>query len=63
MMHFIDTHCHLDGDEFAADRHEVVQRAREAGCTKIFLPAIDVASCKTVLDVCVQYPDYCYPML
>ena len=63
MMHFIDTHCHLDGDEFAADRHEVVQRAREAGCTKIFLPAIDVASCKTVLDVCAQYPDYCYPML
>ena len=63
MMHFIDTHCHLDGEEFAADRHEVVQRAREAGCTKIFLPAIDVASCKTVLDVCAQYPDYCYPML
>lgn len=62
-MHFIDTHCHLDGDEFAPDRHEVVQRAREAGCTKIFLPAIDVASCKTVLDVCAQYPDYCYPML
>ena len=63
MMHFIDTHCHLDGDEFAADRDAVVQRAREAGCTQIFLPAIDVASCKTVLDVCAQYPDYCYPML
>ena len=60
---YIDTHCHLDGEEFAADRHEVIQRAREAGCTKIFLPAIDVASCKTVLDVCAQYPDYCYPML
>lgn len=60
---YIDTHCHLDGDEFAADRDDVVQRAREAGCTAVFLPAIDVASCHTVLDVCRQYPDYCRPML
>ena len=60
---FIDTHCHLDGEEFAADRDAVVQRAREAGCARIFLPAIDAASCQTVLDVCRQYPDYCLPML
>ena len=60
---YIDTHCHLDGEEFAADREAVVQRAREAGCTAVFLPAIDVASCHTVLDVCRQYPDYCRPML
>ena len=60
---YIDTHCHLDGEEFAADRDAVVQRAREAGCTAVFLPAIDVASCHTVLDVCRQYPDYCRPML
>ena len=60
---FIDTHCHLDGEEFAQDRDAVVQRAREAGCKAIFLPAIDVASCHTAQDVCAQYPDYCYPML
>ena len=60
---YIDTHCHLDGEEFAADREAVVQRAREAGCTRIFLPAIDVKSCHTVLDVCAHYPGYCYPML
>ena len=60
---FIDTHCHLDGEEFATDRDAVVQRAREAGCTGIFLPAIDLASCRTVLDTCAHYPDYCYPML
>ena len=60
---YIDTHCHLDGEEFAQDRDEVVQRAREAGCTKIFLPAIDAKSCQTVLDTCAHYPDYCYPML
>ena len=62
-MNFIDTHCHLDGEEFNNDRDAVVQRAREAGCTSIFLPAIDVASCQTVLDTCKQYPDFCYPML
>ena len=62
-MNYIDTHCHLDGEEFAADRDAVVQRAREAGCTRIFLPAIDVKSCHTVLDVCAHYPGYCYPML
>ena len=63
IANYIDTHCHLDGEEFAADREAVVQRAREAGCTAVFLPAIDVASCHTVLDVCRQYPDYCRPML
>ena len=62
-LQFIDTHCHLDGEEFAADRDEVVRRAREAGCTQIFLPAIDFVSCRTVLDVCAQYPDCCRPML
>lgn len=60
---YIDTHCHLDGEEFKDDRESVVQRAREAGCTGIFLPAIDVPSCQTVLDTCKQYPGFCYPML
>lgn len=62
-MKYIDTHCHLDGEEFNVDREAVVQRAREAGCTKVFLPAIDVKSCQTVLNFCAQYPDFCYPML
>ena len=62
-MNYIDTHCHLDGEEFAEDREQVVARAKEAGVSAIFLPAIDVKSCQTVLDTCAQYPGYCYPML
>ena len=62
-MTYIDTHCHLDGEEFNNDRDAVVQRAREAGCGAIFLPAIDLLSCHTVLETCRQYPGYCYPML
>ena len=63
MLSFIDTHCHLDGEEFAADCAEVVTRAREAGVAKVLVPGIDLKSCQTVLDLCRQYPDYCYPML
>jgi TatD DNase family protein len=32
-MQFIDSHCHIDGPEFDADRAEVIARAREAGVT------------------------------
>ena len=63
MIQYIDTHCHLDGEEFAEDREQVVARAKEAGVSAIFLPAIDVKSCQTVLDTCAQFPGYCYPML
>jgi TatD DNase family protein len=30
-MIFVDSHCHIDGAEFDADRDEVVKRANEAG--------------------------------
>ncbi len=63
MLSYIDTHCHLDGEEFVADRDEVVARAREAGVTKVLVPGIDLKSCQTVLELCRQYPGYCYPML
>lgn len=31
MLDLIDSHCHIDGERFDADRDEVVQRARDAG--------------------------------
>ena len=30
-MNFIDSHCHIDGEQFDEDRDEVVQRAKDAG--------------------------------
>lgn len=63
MISYVDTHCHLDGEEFQEDRDAVVQRAREAGCTQILLPAIDLPSCATVLETSRRYPGYCRPML
>jgi TatD DNase family protein len=62
-MEWIDTHCHIDGEEFDADRDAVLERARETGVSKIFVPAIDLASSKRILTLCQQYPDYLYPMV
>jgi len=62
-MNFIDTHTHLDGEEFREDLPEVVKRAQEAGVSKVFVPAIDLPSVQTVMEVCHQYPGYAYPMI
>ena len=58
----IDSHCHLDGEEFAEDLRAVIQRAQEAGVTKVLVPAIDMKSCHSVLQLCEDYPNFCFPM-
>lgn len=59
----IDTHTHIDGEEFGQDRDIVIRRAVEAGVEKMFVPAIDLPSCQHILQLCRQYPDTLYPML
>ena len=59
----IDTHCHLDGEEFREDLEQVIARAKEAGVEAIGVPGIDLKSCDTVMALCERYPGYCFPML
>lgn len=63
MANHIDTHCHIDGEEFDEDREAVITRAREAGVCKVMVPAIDLASSERIIKLCSQYPDYLYPMV
>jgi len=39
ILHLIDTHCHLDFEDFDADRNDVWQHAREQTVTVLILPA------------------------
>ena len=62
-MKIVDTHTHLDGEEFDEDRSKVILRAKEAGVGMVFLPAIDVKTSEAVLKLSHEYPGYAYPMV
>ena len=57
---WIDTHCHLDAAEFAADRDAVAAAARAAGVATIIVPAVAAANFAAVRDCCRRYPG-CLP--
>ena len=63
MIRFVDTHTHIDGEEFAEDREAVIARAQEAGVSKMFVPAIDLPSSQRILRLCEHYPKVLYPMV
>ncbi|NKL37936.1 YchF/TatD family DNA exonuclease [Rhizobium leguminosarum bv. viciae] len=55
-----DSHCHLDFDDFAADREAVMARARAAGISVFLTIGIRVREFSRVLAVAERYPDvYC----
>ena len=62
-MTFMDTHTHIDGEEFKEDLDLVVQRAGDAGALKLFVPGINLDSVKTVKEVCERFPGICYGMI
>ena len=59
----IDTHAHIDGEEFKDDLPEVIERAKAAGIGKIFVPAINLQGMDNLMAVCHKYPGYAYPMI
>jgi TatD DNase family protein len=57
---FVDSHCHLDFDQFDADRDAVLARAREAGVERFLTISTSMKSFPKVLRIAETYPDvYC----
>ena len=59
----IDTHAHIDGPEFSEDLEAVIQRAKEAGVKKIFVPGICLKDTPHLLEVCKHHPEFLHPMI
>ena len=65
----IDTHAHLDQDNFDADRDDVIRRAHEAGVETIIAIGVTAASSQAVVNLASQHsgvfaavgiqPNYC----
>lgn len=59
----IDTHTHIYLPEFDADRRDMLERAKQAGVKKIFLPNINSASVESMLNLSREENGFCFPMM
>jgi TatD DNase family protein len=55
-LSFIDTHCHLNLPEYENDLDQVIQDAMDKGITRIVVPATDLASSHSIVELCEKYP-------
>lgn len=59
---YIDTHAHLYDERLLADDGQI-QRAIDAGVTRMYMPNCDSGTVKAMLDLADQWPTYCFPMM
>lgn len=59
MQPMVDTHCHLNFESYQEDRDAVVQRAIDAGVTRIIIPAIDAQTSVEALALADIYTGVC----
>ena len=58
-----DTHTHLYSDAFAEDQKEMIQRAREAGVSRFFIPAIDSGTTQAMYQLEQDFPAEVFLMM
>jgi TatD DNase family protein len=52
----IDSHCHIDFNDFNADRDQVLQRAQDAAIEHIIVPSITARSWSRLRQTCLNRP-------
>jgi TatD DNase family protein len=58
----IDTHCHLDAEEFDPDRASELAASAQQGIHAIIVPAVCANNFQTVIDLAQQYPQCWYAL-
>lgn len=62
-MILTDTHTHLYSEEFDQDRGEMIQRAINAGVSRLFIPAIDSNYTQSMYHLEQEFPQHVYLMM
>ena len=55
MYDIIDSHCHLDFDDFNPDREAVIECARSKGIKQIVIPGVKRNSWHSIREICDNY--------
>jgi len=58
-----DTHTHLYSEQFDEDRGVIMLRAREAGVSRFFIPAIDSSYNQRMFELEERFPDEVFLMM
>ena len=58
-----DTHTHLYSEQFDQDREAMIQRAKDAGVQRFFIPAIDSSYSKRMFSLEENYPNDVFLMM
>ena len=58
-----DTHTHLYSEQFDTDRAVMIERAKAAGVSRFFIPAIDSSYTNSMLDLEKEYPNDVFLMM
>jgi TatD DNase family protein len=58
-----DTHTHLYSEQFNEDRAAMMQRAKDAGVSRFFIPAIDSSCSESMFNLEKEYPNDVFLMM
>lgn len=58
-----DTHTHLYSEQFNEDRQAMMKRAKEAGVSRFFIPAIDSSYSESMFQLEEQFPEDVFLMM
>lgn len=61
-MQLFDTHCHLDVEDFDADRAQIIARCKALGMVGMVVPGIHMAGLPGLIGLCAQ-EDILHPAL
>jgi TatD DNase family protein len=59
----IDTHAHIYDEQFTEDSEQMIQRAKDAGITEIWMPNCNSETIAGMYQMEQQYPQYCKAMM
>lgn len=53
---YIDTHCHLQFEQYNQDRETVIKNAIKSGVKQFIIPAVDPLSVRLAIDIADSFP-------